>query len=105
MNISCEIIKDLLPLYHDGVCSAESKSFVEDHLAHCDSCKSELLAMNEVISINGTKQNLREADAVKKLSKRWRREKIKSSFFGVICTVLLIAIVLFIMLFLNIRIF
>ncbi len=36
MNISCEIIKDLLPLYHDGVCSVDSTKAVEEHLEHCE---------------------------------------------------------------------
>ena len=39
MNISCDIIKDLLPLYHDGVCSEESRAIIEAHLAECASCK------------------------------------------------------------------
>ena len=39
MNISCEIIKDLLPLYHEEVCSIESKDMVENHLSECDACR------------------------------------------------------------------
>ena len=35
MKISCDIIKDLLPLYYDGVCSADSKAIIEAHLAQC----------------------------------------------------------------------
>ncbi len=30
MQVNCEIIKDLLPLYHDDVCSQESKKLVEE---------------------------------------------------------------------------
>ena len=33
--MNCDIIQDLLPLYHDGVCSAASQAAVEDHLASC----------------------------------------------------------------------
>ena len=29
MKENCKVIEDLLPLYHDGVCSEESKEFVE----------------------------------------------------------------------------
>lgn len=39
MNYHCELIKDLLPLYHDDVCSEESKKAVEAHLAGCQACK------------------------------------------------------------------
>ncbi|HEY2493544.1 MAG TPA: zf-HC2 domain-containing protein [Paenibacillus sp.] len=38
-QISCEIIKDLLPLYYDEVCSKESVAIVEEHLAACQSCQ------------------------------------------------------------------
>ena len=40
MNDSCGIIQDLLPLYHDGACSAQSRKIVEEHLLACDACKS-----------------------------------------------------------------
>ncbi|AGL03444.1 zf-HC2 domain-containing protein [Desulfoscipio gibsoniae] len=35
----CEIIKDLLPLYADGVASEASLEMVERHLAECASCR------------------------------------------------------------------
>lgn len=39
MKISCEVINDLLPLYHDEVCSEESKRIVEEHLKECENCR------------------------------------------------------------------
>ena len=36
---SCEIIRDLLPLYHDEICSDDSKQVVEEHLKTCEECK------------------------------------------------------------------
>lgn len=38
--MNCEIIKDLLPLYVDNVCSAETKREVEKHLASCAECRA-----------------------------------------------------------------
>ena len=38
MKLSCDVIKDLLPLYHDEVCSEETKKLVEEHLKECESC-------------------------------------------------------------------
>lgn len=40
MNHNCEIIRDLLPLYCDGVCSEASKKAVEEHLDECALCKA-----------------------------------------------------------------
>lgn len=39
MKIACGIIRDLLPLYVDGICSAESSSLLEGHLAECERCR------------------------------------------------------------------
>lgn len=45
MKYSCEVIKDLLPLYYDDVCSEESKDMVEEHLEECPSCQALLRKM------------------------------------------------------------
>ena len=35
-KISCDIIQDMLPLYYDEVCSADSRKMIEEHLQfHC----------------------------------------------------------------------
>lgn len=98
MTVSCEIIKDLLPLYHDDVCSRDSKAMVEAHLANCESCKAELQAMDEVLLINNTEQNLKEADAVKNLSKKWKRGMLRSLLKGALfafLTAVIIAVLLY----------
>lgn len=38
--MNCDIIKDLLPLYCDGVCSDGSSRAVEEHLAACPICRA-----------------------------------------------------------------
>lgn len=91
MKISCEVIKDLLPLYHDGVCSNESKTMVEEHLAECHDCKVELDVMDEVLPITSMEQNLSVAEEVKRLSKEWKNGMLKSSLKGVLFTLLTIA--------------
>jgi Predicted integral membrane protein len=37
-NISCNIIRDLLPSYTDGIASNDSVKLVEEHLAECTEC-------------------------------------------------------------------
>lgn len=41
MKYLCEVIRDLLPLYKDQVCSEESKKIVEEHLRECETCKAD----------------------------------------------------------------
>ena len=42
-KISCDIIKDLLPLYIDGVCSSDSIDLIEEHLKDCPLCEAEFM--------------------------------------------------------------
>lgn len=39
MNISCDIISDLIPLVKDNVASEDSIKLVSDHLKNCESCR------------------------------------------------------------------
>ena len=62
MKISCEIIKDLLPLYEDGVLSAESEALVKEHLSGCQNCKAfdenskeEIAKLNQAAQTKGKK--------------------------------------------------
>ena len=94
MNISCEIIKDLLPLYHDDVCSDDSKAMIEEHLSHCEKCCNELAAMDNLPIISRKEQNIAEAQEIKQLSKRWKKGMIKSALKGAVFTLFTIAAVL-----------
>ncbi|MDO7486876.1 zf-HC2 domain-containing protein [Peribacillus frigoritolerans] len=50
-KVSCEIIKDMLPLYYDSVCSDDSKRMVEEHLSECNNCKVEFKKIQDEIHI------------------------------------------------------
>ena len=47
MEISCSIIKDLLPLYAEDLTSEDSRKLVDDHLCGCDDCTKELAAIKK----------------------------------------------------------
>lgn len=47
MKYSCDMVKDLLPLYHDNVCSEASKKIVEEHLSECSSCRNIMEKMDD----------------------------------------------------------
>ena len=51
MRLPCKVVEDLLPIYHDEVCSEETKEIVEEHLSCCDSCKQKLKFIEEDINI------------------------------------------------------
>lgn len=45
MAYPCETIRDLLPLYIDKVCSAQSRNIVDEHLGGCADCQDVLQKM------------------------------------------------------------
>lgn len=47
MDISCDIIRDLLPLYAEDMVSEDSKNLVDDHLCGCDACVKELAVLKK----------------------------------------------------------
>ena len=73
MKISCDIITDLLPLYHDGVCNESSKKLVAEHLLECSKCRAMLEKMEDNVLDNRIKKEREEvvrhhAKAVKRKS-------------------------------------
>ena len=41
-DISCDVIRDLIPLYIDDICSEQSKRLIEDHIDECENCRKAL---------------------------------------------------------------
>jgi predicted anti-sigma-YlaC factor YlaD len=66
---------------------------VEEHLADCDHCKAELQAMDDKLLINNKEKNLNEAEAIKKISRKWKRGMNKSIFKGILITIVVIAFI------------
>lgn len=73
MSVPCEVIRDLLPLYYDEVCSKESGREVLSHLAKCEECRKEyekLCSARELETAYDEKDNERIADSFKKVKRR-----------------------------------
>lgn len=45
--MNCNIIKDLLPSYIDGICSKETVTTIEKHIDHCQACKDTMQTMQQ----------------------------------------------------------
>ncbi|WNQ11102.1 zf-HC2 domain-containing protein [Paenibacillus aurantius] len=88
---ACEIIKDLMPLYYDKVCSLESSKWVEEHLAECRSCRLEMDKIKLAIRLpqEVIEQNDREGEALKGIAVLWNRSKAKAFAIGLLGAALL----------------
>ena len=89
MKVTCDVIRDLMPVYHDDICSPDSRALVEEHLADCERCRAELAAMDTDMSIPHPAP---EREAMKTLNRAWKRVKRKSLIRGLIAAALALAL-------------
>lgn len=69
-NLSCEIIRDLLPNYIDGHISKETYDLIFKHLSDCKECKEEFENMKISLTSNTThKKNIDFLKGVRKKSR------------------------------------
>ena len=90
-KIDCEIIKDLLPLYADNICSEKSVGIVEEHLNDCSECSKELRKIKECPVVPEVDEDLKKA--VKNAGERIKKGKKKTIIETV--ALLLILVILF----------
>lgn len=55
MDVTCNVIEDLLPLYADGICSEDTRTIIEHHTAMCPECREKLEAMTLKLEKNEKK--------------------------------------------------
>ncbi|QAT39850.1 DUF3955 domain-containing protein [Clostridium sp. JN-9] len=94
MRLSCEVIRDLLPLYYDKVCSKESSSLIEEHLAECPKCANELQKLK--MNLENPTISDGEIKVMKNISSRWKRDKKVSFTKGSMLVSALAAVICFI---------
>jgi hypothetical protein len=82
LKTSCEIIKDLIPLYHDNVCSAESGGLVEGHIRECPKCAKYLSDLSEEFERPADAAD--EAKPIKAIQTAWKKDKAKSFVKGTV---------------------
>ena len=68
--LPCELIQDMLPLYHDGVCSEVSRKLVDSHLETCDKCTTVLEGMTAEMEMPKLESD--ETRPLKSIRRKWR---------------------------------
>lgn len=71
MKITCEVIKDLLPSYVDGLTSLQSNQLIEEHLDTCKDCREFLAQMQEEVPAPAAiRENQKAIRPFRKLKRR-----------------------------------
>lgn len=80
---NCNIIEDLIPLYKEGLCSAETALLVEEHLKSCESCRR----LSEDITPEKSTEDVKipeETNVFSKVNRKMKRSKLKTAFLSLV---------------------
>lgn len=81
-EISCDVIRDILPLYVSDIVSSDTEELIAEHLETCPDCRHELEMMRQAIVIPVNK----EAEPIRHLKKDLARTKRRTAAFAALCT-------------------
>jgi len=93
-NNHCEVIRDLLPLYADDVCSSASRNIIENHLKECPECS----AMLEKLRSHEIESDLAEEkeQVLEQQAKRFKRRSatVGSVISGIFMIPILVCLII-----------
>ena len=86
-KISCNVVKDLLPLYIDCAVSDATYEEVAAHLNDCETCRKEYeLLIKDVPIPENTDMRMESAQVLKNMKRKLRRKRICVSVISVVLT-------------------
>lgn len=91
MKTPCNVIRDLLPLYQDGVCSSESRQLVAEHLEECETCRAEWERMSAPIPT--AHPQVEERTVAQAASSAWKRGRRRAFRKGFVIAAVLVAVI------------
>ena len=94
MKISCNIIRDLLPLYAENLASEDTRALVDEHLCDCEDCTNVLNSMKQGTPVP-METDTQTLNKVKKTIIRRRALSIMASVFTLITLASLVLTFLF----------
>lgn len=82
MKISCDVTRDILPLYAEDMVSEDTKALVEEHLEDCAPCREVLQTLRDTVRIPVGAQ----PEALKKVSRAIIRNRLRNVTLAVLVT-------------------
>ena len=86
MKLSCDVIRDLLPLYTDQAASAGTTALVEEHLASCSACREELRSLGAALPAE-----TETAEPLRRFRRWWRRRQVLIAVTAILVTAVVAA--------------
>jgi hypothetical protein len=92
--LPCEIIRDLMPSYCDGLCSDATKSAVEAHVSSCESCGKVLDVMQSTVRFRPAADDA-EKKNIESIARFLKRTKFKALLIGLLAATVPFAVGIF----------
>lgn len=92
--MNCDIVRDLMPGYIDGVISEAGSSAVREHLEDCGECRRVFMEMKEDMADQSTPGERAALDGFKKIRSRTRYLKAAAALGGLLLAALVAVIFL-----------
>lgn len=87
-NLSCNVVKDLLPSYVDNICSDESRTLVDEHLMGCPNCRDFMKNMSTDYE-KSNDNSKKEFDYMKKIRRSMEMKSLCCMLFIVVSSIIL----------------
>ena len=88
MKYPCDLIRDIMPLYHDEVASEESRKAVEEHMKECSACREyyDIMCESDVVEpvVFDEEAEKKTAASYKKVYKKIVKKTVKVAWISVL---------------------
>ena len=98
MKYSCNLIRDLLPLYCDQVCSKDSMDAVQEHISICEECKNIYIEMQQNVSMDSARYEKQQLASMQEVKKKIKKRNTIFASIGIVVGIFFIIIVIKVML-------
>ena len=92
MKKECSVIRELLPLYIEGMVGLEASDYIKEHLDECKDCAAELEAMTKKNKIDSIEEEIgcnEDIGALKNIKKRIKKKRVLAIIISVLITLII----------------
>jgi hypothetical protein len=100
MNYSCGVIRDLLLLQQENLCSEESKKIINEHIKECEQCQNYLNSLKNDFELSNKEkvnEEMKKAQSIKKIKNKLRKKTVLTVCISIFSCLLICTIPIFFM--------
>jgi len=98
MKYSCNLIRDLLPLYCDRICSKDSAEAVQEHISSCEECKNIYIGMRQSVLMDSAGYEKQQLASMREVKKKIKKRNTVFASVGIVAGIFFVIIVIRVML-------